>query len=89
METSAETRCLAWQRGGKGLLNLRFLEVDVLARDRVVLLEREFLSRRARVLLRHIEEARSSTADQLDLLRCGLGHIGLFEKFEGRSLPAI
>src|SRR3954470_22216455 len=56
------------------LLDLGFLEVDVLAHDRVVLLEAQLLGLGARVLLRHIEEARVCGADELDLDGCRLGH---------------
>jgi hypothetical protein len=60
------------------LLDFGFLELDVLARDRVVLLEREFLGRCARVLLGHVEKSGSSGTDQLDLLRCRFCHLDLF-----------
>jgi hypothetical protein len=56
------------------LLDLRFLELDVLARDRVVLLENQLFCRRARVLLRHVEEAGAGGRQELDLLRYGLSH---------------
>ena len=58
----------------KRLLDLGFLELDVLARDRVVLAERHLLGLVARVLLGHIEEARVGGADELDLDGCRLGH---------------
>ena len=40
-----------------GLLDLRFLELDVLARDGVVLAEAHLLGLVARILLGHVEEA--------------------------------
>jgi hypothetical protein len=52
------------------LFDLTFLEFDVLAQDRIVLLDRELLSHRARVLFRHIVEARAAFAVELDLGRC-------------------
>src|SRR5688572_28033005 len=54
-------------------LDLGFLELDMLARDRVVLAKRHLLGLVARVLLCHIEKAGVSTADQLDLDGCRLG----------------
>src|SRR5690606_15797295 len=56
------------------LLNLRFLELDVLAHDGVIALEHKLLRRRARVLLRHVEKAGSSAREQLDFLGDLLGH---------------
>ena len=46
------------------LLDLGFLELDVLADTRIVLAERELLGLRTGVLLRHIEEAGVSRADE-------------------------
>jgi len=54
------------------LFDLGFLEFDVLARDRIVLLEDELLGRIARVLLRDVEEAGVGGGDQPDLDGCGL-----------------
>src|SRR5688572_15059776 len=56
------------------LLNFGFLELDVLARDRVVLLEDHLLGLVARILLGHIEKAGVSRTDELDLDGCRLGH---------------
>src|SRR5688572_31447543 len=56
------------------LLDLRFLEGDVLARHRIVLLELELLGRGARVLLGHVVVAGVSRAHQLDQDRVSLGH---------------
>jgi hypothetical protein len=78
MSESAEARARKFRGVAAKLFDFGFFEVDVLARDRIVLLERELLGRRARVLLRHIKKAGSSGADQLDLLSCGLGHLDLF-----------
>src|SRR4030095_12920244 len=57
-----------------GLLDLGFLELDVLARDRVVLSEAQLLGLGARILLGHIEEARVRAADELVLDGCRLAH---------------
>src|SRR5689334_7949551 len=54
--------------------DLRFLELDVLARTRVVLLEAQLLGLGARILLGHVKEARVRGADELDLDRCRLRH---------------
>ena len=56
------------------LLDLGFLELDVLARDRIIFLESEFLGLRAGVLLRDVEIAGVGGREQLDLERGGLGH---------------
>ena len=56
------------------LLDLGFLELDVLARDRIVFLERELLGLGAGVLLGHVEIAGVGGREQLDLERGGLGH---------------
>jgi hypothetical protein len=56
------------------LLDLRFLEVDVLARDGIIFLKNELFGRRTRVFLRDVEESGSSRRQQLDLLSYGLGH---------------
>ena len=52
---------------GKILLDLAFLELDVLAHDRIVLLENELLRLRARVLLRDVEEAGVGRRVEADL----------------------
>src|SRR5204863_6700193 len=57
-----------------GLLDLRFLEDDVLARYRVVLLEFELLGLGARVLLGHVVEAGVGAGHHLDQDRGRLGH---------------
>src|SRR2546430_738280 len=57
-----------------GLFDLRFLEDDVLARDRVVLLEFELLGLGARVLLGHVIEAGVGAGHHLDQDRGRLGH---------------
>src|SRR3546814_923953 len=56
------------------LLDLGFLEFDVLAHDRIILLERHLLGLGPRVLLGDIEEAGIGGAQQLDLQGCRLGH---------------
>ena len=55
-------------------LILASLNSTCLRATRVVLLEAQLLSLRARILLRHVEEARVRGADELDLDRCRLGH---------------
>src|SRR5271168_3621660 len=55
-------------------LDLGFLELDVLARDRVVFREHELLRLGAGVLLGHVEIAGVGRRKQLDLERGGLGH---------------
>src|SRR5687767_776873 len=75
----------------KALLDLRFLELDVLARDRVVLLEDHLLGLVARIFLGHVEKAGVSRADELDLDSCRLGHrefpLGLNNKSGPRAAP--
>src|SRR3546814_4593426 len=56
------------------LFDFGFLELDVLAHDRVIFAERQLFGQRARVFLGHIEKAGIGSADELDL-DCGrLGH---------------
>src|ERR1700761_4108705 len=59
-----------------GLLDLALDELDVLLRDRVVLLHLELLGHRARVLLGDVVEAGVRAGDELDLGADGLGHDG-------------
>src|SRR5215831_21300949 len=59
---------------GWGLFDLRFLEGNVLARNRIVLLEGKFVGCSSGVLLRDIEETGACRAQQLDLLGNWLGH---------------
>src|SRR5690606_23990501 len=69
------------------LLDLAFLELDMLARDRIVFLHRQLVGHGARILLRHVEEARVGGADELDLDGGGLGHGGLLTR-KGSRGPA-
>src|SRR5690349_11815779 len=61
-------------RGGTKLLDLRFLELDVLARHRVVLLQRQLLGHGPGVLLGDVEVAGVRRRVQADLDGGGLGH---------------
>src|ERR1700761_1576125 len=61
-------------------LDLGFLELDVLARDRVIFLEGELFRLGAGVLLRHVKEAGVGARQQLDLDRGGLGHNSSIQK---------
>jgi hypothetical protein len=65
------------ESGRQALFDLGFFEFDVLARDRIVFLEHEFLGLIARVLLGHVVEARAGGAYELDLLGDGLRHVVL------------
>src|SRR5258708_23889582 len=56
------------------LLDLGFLELDVLARDRIVFLEGQLVGLGAGVLLGDVEIAGVGGREQLDLERGGLGH---------------
>ena len=56
------------------LLNLGFLELDVLAHDRVILAELELFSGLTRILFRHVKKAGASGAEQLDEDGGGLSH---------------
>src|SRR5690349_2273774 len=55
-------------------LDLGFLELDVLARLRVIFAEAQLFRLSARILLGHVKEARVRGADELDLDRCRLRH---------------
>jgi hypothetical protein len=60
----------------RDLLNLRFLELDMLAHDGVVFAKAQLFRgvRAARVLFRHIVKAGVGRADELDLDGDWLGH---------------
>ena len=76
----------------KCLLDLGFLELDMLAHDGIVFAERHFFGDVARVFLGHIEKAGVSSTDQLDFDRGWLRH-GPFLQFvislktEGAQAP--
>jgi hypothetical protein len=57
-----------------GLLDFGFFELDMLAHDGVIFAERHFFRDVARIFLGHVEEARVSGAEQLDLDRGWLRH---------------
>ncbi len=61
-------------RNNKILLDLGFLEVDMLAHDGVILLEGQLFGLRASVLGRHVEETGVGSRQELDLDIGGLGH---------------
>src|SRR5690606_1238301 len=61
-------------RGGARLLDLGFLEFDVLTHDGIVLLEAQLLRTGPRVLLGDVEVAGASRREQLDFLRDWLRH---------------
>ena len=56
------------------LLDLGFLEVDMLADNRIVLFQDEFFGHRAGIFLGHIEVTRASRGVQADLDSCWLRH---------------
>ena len=56
------------------LLDLGFLELDVLAHDGIVLFHYQFFGRVAGVLLGDIEEASAGARQKLDFLDNRLGH---------------
>ena len=57
------------------LLDLRFLELDVLARDRVILLLDQLVGHGARVLLGGVVEAGIRRGNELDLDGDRFGHV--------------
>src|ERR1700748_2529525 len=67
------------------LLDLAFLELDMLAQHRVVLLDRELLGHGAGVLLGDIEKARAAFAVEADLRGGGLRHDSLQKDRGGRG----
>src|SRR5262249_43087767 len=62
------------EKAGRALLDLRFLELDVLARHRVVLLHRQLLGLGPSVLFGDVEIAGVGARDELDLDGRGLRH---------------
>src|SRR6187455_2726077 len=71
------------QRAGC-LLDLAFLELDMLAQHRIVFLDREFLGHGAGVLLGDIEKAAATFAVEADLRGGRLRH-GMLQKKSGRE----
>jgi hypothetical protein len=63
----------------RGLLDLRFFELDVLAHDGIIFAEAQLVGLGPRILLRDVEEAGIGAADELDFDGCWLGHGSLFE----------
>src|SRR5690242_10717727 len=61
-------------RGEAILLDLAFLELDMLAHDRIVLLQHQLFRLGARVLLGHVEEAGVGRRVEADLDGGRLGH---------------
>src|SRR4051812_7011111 len=59
----------------QSLLDLAFFEVDVLAHDGVVLLQRQLFGHGAGVLLGHVEEAGIRRGVEADLDGGWLGHV--------------
>jgi hypothetical protein len=59
------------------LFDFSFFEFDVLARDRIVLLENKLLGLITRVLLGDVVVARAGRAYELDFLGDGLSHVVL------------
>ena len=71
----------AAQKGGvsafseeTGLLDLGFLELDVLLGDRIVFAKRQLVRLGAAVLAGHVEETGVGGRQKLDLDVCGFGH---------------
>jgi hypothetical protein len=66
-----------------GLLDFGFLELNMLAHDGVIFAERHLFGDVARIFLGHVEKARVSSAEQLNLDRGWLRHgpFLLFKKF--------
>src|SRR5687767_9439131 len=81
---------MTWRRAQArpASLDLGFLELDVLARDRVVFAEGHLLGDVPRILLGDVIEARVGGADELDLHRGRLGHDSLFLKLDVRKRKA-
>src|SRR5882757_921687 len=76
--------CRQRPSGRRVLLDLGFLERDVLARDGIVFAELELLGRGPRILLGHVEIAGVGGADQSDQDGRLLGH-GLSLQKQGRN----
>src|SRR3954470_11268080 len=70
---------------GLSSFDLRFLELDMLARDGVVFAEGHLLGDVPRILLGDVEEAGVGGADELDLDRGRLGHDSLSSREVGEK----
>src|SRR5690606_678585 len=77
---------VVYSSGRARLLDLGFLEFDVLANDRIVLLECQLFSLGTGVLLGHVEKAGVGRRDELDLDGGGLGHFGSPSQTERRRI---
>src|SRR3546814_6153206 len=64
-----------------------FLELDVLARDGIVLAKAHLLGRVARILLRNVEKSGVGSGNQPDLDVCGLRHGEFLRSEEHTSEP--
>src|ERR1700737_335313 len=69
------------------LLDLRFLELDVLARDRVVLLLDQLVGHGARILLGDVIEAGIRGGNELNLDGDRFGHVQNLKCIDVRSRP--
>lgn len=58
------------------LLDLGFLEFDMLFGNRIIFALRDLVGHRARIFLGHVEKARIGGRKQLDLDCCGFSHGG-------------
>src|SRR4029434_7354408 len=75
MKTGPQGPVRSVRNGLATLLDLRFLELDVLARDRVVLLLDQLVGHGARVLLGDVVEAGIRRGNELDLDGDRFGHV--------------
>src|SRR5690242_18281781 len=73
-------RAASQEPGKAGLLDLAFLEIDVLAHDGVVFAQGQLLGVLLRVFLRHVIEPGIRRADELDPQLSGFSH-GLIRCF--------
>jgi len=73
-KTPPDGRRFLFAKGKPRLLDLGFLEFDVLLGDRVVLAERQLVGLGTAVLAGHVEETGVGGRQKLDLDVCGFGH---------------
>jgi hypothetical protein len=72
-----------------GLLDLRFLEIDMLARNRIIFAHCHLLGHCPGILLGNVEEAGIGSGNQLDLDGNGLGHGGALDVQARRALEKM
>jgi hypothetical protein len=84
IKTGPEAPFKCHRKAGPALLDLGFAELDMLARDRIVLLLHKLVGHRARILLGDVVEAGIRRGNELDLDGDRLGHLQILDVWNRR-----